>query len=166
MAVLLIIDVQAGFVNEATRHIPALVERLQHKFDRVFVSRFENPEDSPFRALKDLARFTLGAPEAVLAFSPRPDATLMVKHGYSAASPEVIAASKAAGNAIYLCGIATDNCVLKTAVDLFEAGIRPMIVTDACASHGGARYHEAGLMLLARLIGEKQLVASHDLMLR
>ncbi len=37
---LLIIDVQKGFINEWTRHIPARVESLQSEFDRLWVTRF------------------------------------------------------------------------------------------------------------------------------
>lgn len=62
-----------------------------------------------------------------------------------------------------LCGIATDNCVLKTAVDAFEEGYRPIVITDAIYSHGGAKYHKAGLMILERFIGKKQLITSREL---
>ena len=57
-----------------------------------------------------------------------------------------------------LCSIGTDGCVLKTAVDLFEAGIRPLVLADFCASHGGPACHEAGLLLLRRFIGARQVV--------
>ena len=58
---------------------------------------------------------------------------------------------------LVLCGVATDGCVLKTAVDAFERGVEPIVVVDACASHGGTAAHEAGLLLLGRFIGKDQL---------
>ncbi len=158
MRLLAIIDVQTGFINEWTRHIPDTVERLQNPFDRVFVTRFENPQGSPFRELKGLARFSPGAPDTKLAFVPRPDAVKIVKNTYSAYLPELREAARDAGGAIHLCGIATDNCVLATAIDFFEAGLRPIVISDACASHAGRQYHEAGLMILNRLIGGDQIV--------
>jgi nicotinamidase-related amidase len=160
--VLLIIDVQAGFINDWTGRIPETVEKLQHRFERVFASRFENPEGSPFRKLKGLARFVPGMPETALAFSPRRDARIFVKTGYSAAVPEVLAAGRDAD--IHLCGIATDNCVLATAIDLFESGIRPVILADACASHGGPPYHDAGILLLKRIVGEAQVTSVADVL--
>ena len=48
--------------------------------------------------------------------------------------------------------------MLKSAVDLFEAGIEPVVLADHCASHGGRDCHEAGLKLLKRFIGEGQVV--------
>ena len=48
---LLVVDVQNGFINEFTRHIPerivALIERGEH--DPVLFTRFVNIEGSPFR---------------------------------------------------------------------------------------------------------------------
>lgn len=160
MAVLLIVDVQAGFINDWTRHIPEAVESLQGRFAGVFASRFENAPDSPFRKWKGLMRFAPGTPETALAFAPRKDACLFAKHGYSAASDAVVAAAKTGDSPVYLCGIATDNCVLATAIDLFEMGIRPVVIADVCASHGGPDCHKAGLLLLGRLLGEAQIVSS------
>jgi nicotinamidase-related amidase len=162
LSVLVIIDVERGFLNDETRHIPGRVAALQHKFETVFATRFENVEGSPFRRFKGLARFAPGMPETALAFEPREGARVVVKHGYSAALPEIVDAARAAG-AAHLCGIATDNCVLATALDLFAQNIRPVVIADACASHGGAAYHEAGMLLLKRLVGEAQVVTSDTL---
>lgn len=159
MRVLAVIDVQIGFVNDSTRHIPERVESLQIPFDRVFATRFENAPDSPFREFLGLERFAPGMPETELAFVPRHDARIIVKNTYSAASGEIKEAGKQAGGVVYLCGIATDNCVLATAVDLFDAGLRPVVIADCCASHAGPRYHEAALMILKRLIGERQVAS-------
>jgi nicotinamidase-related amidase len=157
--VLLIIDVQKGFINDWTQHVPPRIETLQAQFPRVVATRFENPEGSVFRTLKGLSRFAPGSAEVELAFAPRPDAEIAVKHGYSAATEALLASLRETGvREVALCGIATDNCVLMTAVGLFEAGIRPLVLVDYCASHAGAEYHRAGLMLIERLVGEGQVV--------
>ena len=156
---LFIIDVQRGFVTDATRHIPAAVEALQADYARVFASRFVNPEGSMHRRLIDWHRFAPGSDETELAFTPRPDAEIFDKTTYTSAPPDRIAALRQAGiERVDLCGIATDGCVLKTAVDLFEAGIAPVVHADACASHGGPEAHAAGLLLLRRFIGAKQVI--------
>lgn len=157
-AYLLIIDVQKGFVNDWTRAIPARVEDLQHRSARVAVTRFLNPEGSMHRRLIHWSRFAPGSEEAELAFVPRPDAWTFDKTTYTAATPDLLGHLREAGiDTVHLCGIATDNCVLKTAVDLFEAGIRPVVLADACASHGGPDCHAAGLLLLRRFIGMEQV---------
>ncbi|MCW9033232.1 MAG: cysteine hydrolase [Rhodospirillales bacterium] len=156
---LLIIDVQQGFINPSTAHIPAMVEELQHAFSTVMVSRFFNPPGSPYRRLMEWEIFAPRSPEGELAFKPRDDAYIFDKAIYSALSPQVESTLTSKGiNEVVLCGIATDNCILKTAVDLFENGYKPIVIADACASHGGPECHEAGLMLLKRFIGADQVI--------
>jgi nicotinamidase-related amidase len=156
---LLIIDVQKGFINPSTAHIPERVETLQHQFGAVMVSRFFNPPGSPYRRLMGWERFAPRSEATELAFTPRNDAEIVDKPVYSALTPQLESYLSRTGiDEVAICGIATDNCVLKTATDLFEAGYKPMVIHDACASHGGVQCHEAGLMLLRRLIGEEQVV--------
>lgn len=161
MNCLLIVDVQMGFINDATRHVPDRVAALQGYFDRVIVTRFVNPPGSFHRELIRWERFAPGSEETALAFQPRADAPVIDKATYSCLVPKVrtiLEADKI--NVVHLCGIATDNCILKTAVDLFEARIKPVILVDACGSHGGQDCHDAGLLLLRRFIGADQVVES------
>lgn len=58
---------------------------------------------------------------------------------------------------VYIAGLDTDCCVLTTAVNLFEYGIRPIILTEYCNSTGGDLSQESGLICLKRLIGKQQL---------
>lgn len=156
---LMIIDVQKGFINPWTAHVPALVEALQGDFRRALVTRFFNPPGSMHRRLIGWKRFAPDSDDVALAFTPRADARIVDKSTYTCLSDTLRDELRRDGiGRVYLCGIATDNCVLKTAVDLFEAGIEPVVLADACASHGGPECHEAGLMLLRRFIGEGQVV--------
>ena len=63
---------------------------------------------------------------------------------------------------LILCGVATESCVMKTAVDAFERNLTPVVVSDACASHAGDEVHNAGLMILGRFIGKDQLVTTAE----
>ena len=47
--------------------------------------------------------------------------------------------------------IDTEGSVTQTAVALFEAGIQPQILEDACARTTSARYHKAGLIIAGQL---------------
>ena len=58
------------------------------------------------------------------------------------------------------CGIDTAACIQKTALDLFDIAIRPLVLTDLCASGAGEEAHEAGLVSLRRAVGEDQVVSS------
>ncbi len=156
---LLIIDVQNGFINDATRHIPDRVQALGQAYDRVMVTRFSNPEGSNYRRLMGWTRLKPGTDDTALAFTPPKDATFIDKTRYSCVSAEFLASLAADGIvSVHLCGIATDNCVLKCAADLFEAGLKPVVLADYCASHGGIEVHRCGLTVLKRLIGEAQVI--------
>ncbi len=155
---IIIVDVQKGFINRWTGHIPALVEALQNDYGRVIVTRFINPEGSMHRKLIGWRRFAPDSEDTELAFKPRPGATIIDKHTYTCVTPKLVDdLHQNCREPVHLCGIATDNCILKTAVDLFEAGITPVVLASASASHGGPDCHEAGLMLLRRFIGEAQV---------
>lgn len=162
--VLLIIDVQAGFINDFTAHIPEKVASLQGRFNTVFATRFVNPPGSLHRRLMNWHRFGPDSTEIALAFTPEDHVHLFDKATYSALTPGLTKALAAARpDRVVLAGIATDNCILKTAVDLFEHAVEPVVLTDAVASHGGHAAHDCGLMLLRRFIGASQLIEIEDL---
>jgi len=158
-ALLLIIDVQKGFIGPSTDHVPGQAETLQEEFDTVIVTRFVNPPDSPYRQWIGWQRFGPGSDDIELAFTPRADALIIDKSAYTCVTPDFISMLKDKDiNRVDICGIATDNCVLKCAIDLFEAGVRPSIHIDACGSHGGPECHAAGILVMRRMIGDDQLV--------
>ena len=63
---------------------------------------------------------------------------------------------------MFVCGIDTEVCVLKTAVDAFEHGIRAWLLTDASASHSGQPAHDAGVLVAEKMIGRLQTIKTAD----
>lgn len=156
---LLIIDVQVGFVNGATRHVVPKVEALQKQYPHVYATRFINAEGSPYRNLLDWHRFYESSDDVPLAFNPVDGVIVIDKHVYTCVTPAFLDDLRSKGiEEVAICGIDTDACVSACAVDLFENGIRPILLSEACASHAGAEYHEAALRILTRLIGKRQIV--------
>ena len=166
-SMLLVVDVQNGFVNEHTRHIIDVVNALIGAFsgrgEQVAFTRFVNIPGSGHERWMGWTRF-MHEPENALDAAVVTGANpVFIKHGYTAFTPEFEEhVRRERIQRLVLCGIATDGCVLKSAVDAFERGIEPVVVTDACASHAGREIHEAGLLLLARFIGPGQLKSAVD----
>jgi nicotinamidase-related amidase len=155
---LLIVDVQAGFINEPTKHIPALVAQAQAKYDVVVVTRFYNPEGSLFRKLIKWENFSPGSSEIELAFAPRKDAIIIEKSIYTCVNDQFIQWLKSRNiSEVHICGIDTDICVAKCAVDLFEHEIEPVVLGNLCASHAGGAAHLGALATIARFIGSGQV---------
>jgi nicotinamidase-related amidase len=171
---LLVIDVQQGFVNQHSRGIlPAvvrLVEGWQVAGAPVVLSRFHNEPGSPYETITGWTRLRTPEEQALVAdlnsFAASAVA-IIDKHQSSVFTPEGSRTIREAGwTDLVLCGIDTDACVYDSAVAAYQAGYRPWIVTDACASTGGARYHDAALLLASRNIGAKQLVTSEVVLSR
>lgn len=138
--VLLIIDVQKSAVVKP--EIPKKIEKLQYEYDVVFISKFIN-QASPLLKLLNWS----GYEDEKLAFSPKNEAIIYTKTGYTSYLPEMKQFSE-----IHICGFDTDACVYKTALDLAEIGVRPIILKDYCFS-ANQEYHDIGLKLLERNIG-------------
>ena len=59
---------------------------------------------------------------------------------------------------IYLCGIDTECCILKTAFDLFEKGYNVYVLKDYCACTHGKIRHNNAIEILKRNIGDKYVI--------
>ena len=155
---LLIVDVQNGFICPSTSHIPALVEKLQYGYQTVIVTQFYNQRDSFFRSLIKWDRVQADTEEFNLAFTPKDDAWRVTKPFYSCVTPDFLNdLNRYSIKSMDICGIDTDICVLKCAVDLFENEIEPIVLKDYCSSTGGEDAHACGLRILERFIGSDQI---------
>jgi nicotinamidase-related amidase len=161
---LLIVDVQRGFINDFTRHIPGRIKRLLETgdFAPVLFTVFVNTPGSPYQRLLDW-HACAGPPETDLvdelaSFASRD--RIFEKHGLTGlpdALAERLRDSRGSAAQVNVVGIDTDMCVLKVAMDIFDLGIEPVILVDCCASTAGLLAHLSGLAILSRNIGPHQL---------
>lgn len=86
-----------------------------------------------------------------------PNIHIIDKHGYG--STELIQSliDKNVKTA-YVCGMDTDACVLEICYGLFDADIRPVVLSDCVTSSGGEEYNNMALSILRRNIGEKNVI--------
>jgi nicotinamidase-related amidase len=159
---LLVVDVQNGFINPFTAHVPARVRRLieMGDFAPVLYTLFVNSPESPYRTL--LRWDACAAPpdtELVSDLVPlAADGDVYTKSGLTGVPDELAERLREEKiSRISLVGIDTDMCVLKVAMDVFDLGIEPIILVDCCASTAGLQAHLAGLAILSRNIGPHQL---------
>ena len=156
---LLIVDVQNGFVNEKTAHIPPMVEKLQYDYDVVFATRFINLPNSPYRKLIKWNRFSPETGDIELAFHLREDAVVIDKYVYTCVDDSFLRLLAEKGiTSVDICGIDTDICVTKCAVDLFEKRFTPFVLKEFCATTASEDIQEAALIILARYIGKSQII--------
>ena len=156
---LLIVDVQKGFINKHTAHIPALVQELIPSYQTIFATRFYNPKGSNYRRLMNWHRFSKESPDFELAFAPTENVMIIDKPIYTCVTDAFLTMlDEFSITEIHIVGIDTDICVSKCAVDLFEKGRTPFVLATYCASCAGPYFHKAALQILARYIGKRQII--------
>lgn len=170
--VLVAVDVQNGFVREESAYVvPRIVDLVQRwqaaGGDTVF-TRYVNQPGSLFETLIGWSEL-MGPPQTDIVDELAPyaaQATAVVdKHEYGLLNnAEGAALIKEHGwTDLYVCGIATESCVLATALGAFEIGLVPWLVEDASATHAGAHVHDAGVLVAQRFIGEGQVIRVADI---
>ncbi len=158
---------QNGFLGNESRHVISKVVTLATECERrsipLVLTRFHNRKGSPYELLMGWQRLRseeeTNIAEELSTFS----AQIIDKDFYSAFTNDFERLlNENRWRTLILCGVATESCVMKTAVDAFERNLTPVVISDATASHAGVDVHCAGLMILGRFIGKDQLVTTAD----
>lgn len=163
--ILIIIDMQNGFTKHPQTE--GLTQRIAdmlalNLFDKVIATQFINHDDSVYEKFINWRRLKKVHDRAI-----RPEILpyideIVQKNVYTCISVDFLQrlCQLNDGNypkKLFIVGVDTDCCVLKVAVDLFEHNIRPVVLTSYCSSNSGKESHEAGILCMKKLIGEKQL---------
>lgn len=165
-AALLIVDMQQGFAREdAALHgladrIALYVDGTRERYALVAATQFRNEPGSSYdRLIGDEMR----SDDDVALLAPiaeRADAAFE-SHRYAKAGSELQALlTEREIEVLHVCGADTDQCVLATVLEAFDAGLTPVALADLCHSCAGDDPQEAGLIALRRAIGEPRVVSS------
>jgi nicotinamidase-related amidase len=157
------IDLQEGFLTDKVQgeDFVSRVEKYlahQHK-DSVLLTKFINRPGSNFVTLNHYDSLMPGDPDTNLIGNlEQRGYDVLEKCAYSAWQPQLIEQVRAQGiTEIVMFGLDTHACVFKTALDVFEAGLRPIVLRDLCYSSTGKEHHQMGMELLRELIGYDQV---------
>ena len=156
---LLVIDLQQSFIGGKTKKLPLRINRLinSDKFDYIAFTRFINDGNSLwFNKLSFDGCMNDEDRKIVIDTS---DYKIFDKWIYTAVNDQLKKYIKDNNiSEIYLCGLDTDACVFKTAIDLFESGYNVYVLKDYCMSNAGFIVHRLALNSLKRLIGKDSIV--------
>lgn len=152
---LIVIDVQKDFINKNTKHIPNRIENLiqNNKFNYIVFTKFINDKDSNFHKVLNYKGCMTKEDRKIVIDTK--NNKVLEKRTYTALTPELMAYLKENKiEDIYLCGIETDACLLKTAIDLFEKNYNIKVIEYCTMSTSGRRYHKYAIKMLKKLIGK------------
>jgi nicotinamidase-related amidase len=169
-AALVIVDLQNGFITESSAPVVPRIARMARRWiaggGATILSRYFNHPNSQFERLLGWTSVRQ-PPETDLVDDLRPLAAdvhaIVDKTAYSVFTDDgADLIAKGGWTDLFLCGLDTDTCVLKSLVDAFERGYTPWLVKDLCASHSGRGHHRAALTMAGRFIGINQLIRARD----
>ena len=154
-AALVVVDFQKGFLSGVSADLLTRVSAAVDRYEHLAFLTFSNPAGSMYRRHLDWHDFTPGAAETGIAVAPPERAHLFEKTRYSGATPDLLGwLGRISPEEVHLAGVDTEACVMATAVALFDAGVRPVVLASLCASNSGRDLHEAALRILRITIGD------------
>lgn len=160
---LVVVDMQLGFLNENSMPVVPSVLRLIQECEQlrlpIVFTKFINRPASSFEILLDW-KGVRNEPEIDLhdAFKALGQTAMFEKHYYTVFTGEFDDfIHRKNCQTLLISGVSTESCVLKTALDAFERGLRPVVVSDACASDQGPKVHLQALELIKSMIGQNQV---------
>ena len=153
---LIVVDVQNGFINNETIETYNKISEI--------VTKYKNIDGSNIEKFMGWSNLKSEDSQRIMPKIYDYSDYIVVKHDYySAYTNEMVEILKKENNQklpenVFICGFDTECCVLKSAVDFFENGVRPLVLADYCFSTSGKKLHDAGLLVLTRLIADKNII--------
>ena len=160
---LLIVDPQKAFSRVAPPGFWDSIAKLAAGFTHLGLSQFVNHEDSIVWRYKHWKKLQRGSPGSELLWDPgtlNPNAQTIhfEKDGFTAATPGFVEWVKKAGlKEVYLCGGEIDLCIMRTAIGLMEAGIRPLVLVNYCYTPAGPEVYRYAVIQAKRYLGKPQV---------
>lgn len=159
MNLLIIIDLQAAFINENTKEAPAKIQKLMttHHFDKIMFTKFVNSLTNPVYTNIKWDKCLTEESKKVLLNTI--DCPVLSKKTYSVFTPEL--KDYLTNNnikKIYLCCIDIECCVLVSAFNLFENNYDVYVLKDYCFSMNGKETYENAIGILKRNIGKDRVI--------
>ena len=135
MKSLMVVDMQKGFMNENNMF---LIDKINtylnsNDFDYIFYTKFNNRSESLFSKLLNWNEMTSSDAQE-LAVDFHSNAIVFEKDGYGLTKSQIDTLKKMNITEIEICGTDIDACVLSIMFNLFDAGIKPILLKDLTSS--------------------------------
>jgi len=153
---LIVVDMQRGFLRSFNS--AAMVEKINLLVDsveNVIYTKFINLESSAFAKHLNYLEM-MNNSDCEILVKQKKNSLVFEKCSYGINCKELPREIKE----VFICGVDTDACLYKIALDLFDFGIKPIVIKDLCMSSGGESFHKNAIEMLVRNIGEEQVIDS------
>jgi nicotinamidase-related amidase len=125
-----------SFKERLTAMTETIADAREDGIPIIYVNDERGRWDSDAPALIRTALERGGGAEIVQCLAPRPGDHVLLKHRYSAFdhTPLDLLLEQFHVDRLVLIGAATEGCIVQTAIDAREHGLKATIIADACAS--------------------------------
>lgn len=154
--VLIIVDVQKGFVNKNTQKAVEAIQRhlAGTRYDVVIQSRWENYMGSLYE--RRLGYQQVGnTAETEMVIKDHTD-HVITRTAYSCITEKCLNVLQK-GDVVYVCGLETDACVMATCFSLWDLGFE-FYVLKQCTATGAKDLNDAAFRMMQRQFGKDVLV--------
>lgn len=156
---IIIVDMQKGFMKETNKH---LIEKINHylknnKFNNIFFTKCVNDSNSPYVSILHWNGMMNKEDQKIILDIPQ-NAKVITKNGYGI-SNDVIKMFKSLNiTEMEICGTDTDACCFAVALNLFDNNIKPIILSDLCASSSkNINIHNNAIEIMKRQFGNENV---------
>ena len=163
--ILVVMNLQNGLINtpEKTALSQKIIELTKkHVFDRVVGVKFVNRDDGVFPKYHRYYDMHKGKEIDIV---DDLNIDLVINRSiYSCVSDEFIEKVVKINDGdnlveLFLCGIGTDTSIMKSALDLFERDIKPLVLTNYCIPHDNSAITQMkGITSVSRMVSDKCIV--------
>ena len=167
MKIILLVDIQEGYMNDRLRSLPKDIAKhvKNYDYDLAIATRFINKNDSLHKADINIKNMTVFSSKAKLVEPIEQIADfVLMKSTYTSITEDVIklleknkihiTAMKELMK-VYIAGLNTETSILATAFDLFDKGIKPVILSHLCNTVNGEEMNQAALNILRNAVGDE-----------
>ncbi|APD50815.1 isochorismatase family protein [Francisella hispaniensis] len=162
---LVVINMQKGFDCSEARTVITKLNKSYTYFDSVSFAMFENRKNSLFETQLKWIDFQNEEDRKLIDSIEVPDNVHFTHHhNYTVYNDELKdLIKKLKPTKVYLSGLFSDVCLLKTAMDMFDDGIVPYIIKDlSCSPHGDIA-HEVAFAAMKEGLGADRILTTNDL---
>ncbi len=156
---------QIGFDSPEIQKIIPQVKMLLNSFpgEKVFSNFIDDPH-SQFEEQLNWTKFQNKINQKLLKPLNNHKVKQFQHSGYTVLTDELLHFIKSNDfTNIYLCGIYTDVCIIKTAMDIFDQKISVKVIEDACTSLHGVNSHKQAIDSLKHIIGSLNILRVEDI---
>ena len=142
---------QKGLIKERNEH---LVERINNylnanSFDNIFFTKCTNDLSSPYTAILKWNGLASKKDQEIVVDIPN-NAKILTKNCYGLSSEHIKMFKDLGVTEMEICGTDVDACCLAIAFNLFDNNIKPIILSDLCASSSGDDVVSNGALAIMR----------------